>query len=345
MEFFTLQWQDGAVVMLDQTKLPGEEIYRVYRSPEEVAMAIKTMVIRGAPAIGVAGAFGMALAAQRSQAKNLADFFAELDSAAAFLISQRPTAVNLAWAVKRIQSFYRSQKDSSLLVLQNKILEEAMRIFEEDVRMCRQMGEQGASLIEAGKTYLTHCNAGALATAGEGTALSLFYEAQRQAKSFKVLSSETRPFLQGARLTCWELMKNGIDVTLITDNMVAHLMKLGKIDGVVTGSDRIAANGDVANKIGTYGVAVLAKQHGIPFYVVAPSSTVDLHTESGVDIPIEEREEREVTAFFGTPTAPKGIKAFNPAFDVTPNHLVEAIVTEKGIVRPPYSVNLRKQQG
>jgi len=345
MEFFTLQWQDGAVVMLDQTKLPGEEIYRVYRSPEEVAMAIKTMVIRGAPAIGVAGAFGMALAAQRSQAKNLADFFAELDSAAAFLISQRPTAVNLAWAVKRIQSFYRSQKDSSLLVLQNKILEEAMRIFEEDVRMCRQMGEQGASLIEAGKTYLTHCNAGALATAGEGTALSLFYEAQRQAKSFKVLSSETRPFLQGARLTCWELMKNGIDVTLITDNMVAHLMKLGKIDGVVTGSDRIAANGDVANKIGTYGVAVLAKQHGIPFYVVAPSSTVDLHTESGVDIPIEEREEREVTAFFGNPTAPKGIKAFNPAFDVTPNHLVEAIVTEKGIVRPPYSVNLRKQQG
>ncbi|MCE9625734.1 MAG: S-methyl-5-thioribose-1-phosphate isomerase [Deltaproteobacteria bacterium] len=342
MNFFTLQWQDGSVVMIDQRKLPNEEIYNTYRTPEEVAAAIKTMVIRGAPAIGVAGAFGMALAANNSQAKDREAFFAEMDLVAEMLISQRPTAVNLPWAVRRIQNFYRNQKDTNLLVLQNKILEEALRIFDEDVRMCRQMGENGAPLIEEGKTYLTHCNAGALATAGEGTALSLFYEAQRRGKKFKVIASETRPFLQGARLTAWELGKNGIDVTLVTDNMVGHLMRLGKIDGAVVGSDRIVANGDVANKIGTYGVAVLAKHHGIPLYVVAPSSTVDFDTTDGSKIPIEERPDEEVTAFFGTPSAPAGVKVFNPAFDVTPHELVEAIVTEKGIARAPYSQNLKK---
>jgi len=342
MNFFTLQWQDGAVVMIDQRKLPNQEVYNTYRSTEEVAQAIKTMVVRGAPAIGVAGALGMALAANNSQAKSHEAFFTEMDKAAELLISQRPTAVNLPWAVRRVQNFYRSQKDNNLLVLQNKILEEALRIFEEDVRMCRKMGENGAPLIEAGKTYLTHCNAGALATAGEGTALSLFYEAQRRGKKFQVISSETRPFLQGARLTSWELGKNGVDVTLITDNMVGHLMRLGKIHGVVVGSDRIVANGDVANKIGTYGVAVLAKQHKIPFYVVAPSSTIDFATPDGSRIPIEERPEEEVTAFFGTPTAPAGIKVLNPAFDVTPNELVEAIVTEKGIARAPFSENLQK---
>jgi len=328
--------------MIDQRKLPNEEIYNTYRTAEEVAAAIKTMVIRGAPAIGVAGAFGMALAANNSQAKDREAFFAEMDLVAEMLISQRPTAVNLPWAVRRIQNFYRNQKDTNLLVLQNKILEEALRIFDEDVRMCRQMGENGAPLIEEGKTYLTHCNAGALATAGEGTALSLFYEAQRRGKKFKVIASETRPFLQGARLTAWELGKNGIDVTLVTDNMVGHLMRLGKIDGAVVGSDRIVANGDVANKIGTYGVAVLAKHHGIPLYVVAPSSTVDFDTTDGSKIPIEERPDEEVTAFFGTPSAPAGVKVFNPAFDVTPHELVEAIVTEKGIARAPYSQNLKK---
>ncbi|MFO1464659.1 MAG: S-methyl-5-thioribose-1-phosphate isomerase [bacterium] len=342
MNFFTLQWQDGAVVMIDQRKLPNEEVYNTYRTPEEVAQAIKTMVVRGAPAIGVAGALGMALAANNSKAKSHEEFFAEMDRVAELLISQRPTAVNLPWAVRRVQNFYRSQKDTGLLVLQNKILEEALRIFEEDVRMCLKMGENGAPLIEEGKTYLTHCNAGALATAGEGTALSLFYEAQRRGKKFKVISSETRPFLQGARLTSWELSKNGIDVTLITDNMVGHLMRLGKIHGVVVGSDRIVANGDVANKIGTYGVAVLAKHHGIPLYVVAPSSTVDFNSPDGAHIPIEERPDEEVTAFFGTPSAPAGIKVFNPAFDVTPHELVEAIVTEKGIARAPYSETLKK---
>jgi len=342
MNFFTLQWQDGAVVMIDQRKLPNHEVYNTYRSHEEVAEAIQTMVVRGAPAIGVAGALGMALASNNSRAKNHEEFFAEMDRAADLLISQRPTAVNLPWAVKRIQNFYRKEKDSSLLVLQNKILEEALRVFEEDVVMCRQMGEKGAPLIEEGKTYLTHCNAGALATAGEGTALSVFYEAQRRGKKFKVIASETRPFLQGARLTAWELSKNGIDVTLVTDNMVAHLMRLGKIHGAVVGSDRIVANGDVANKIGTYGVAVLARHHGIPLYVVAPSSTVDFETPDGSHIPIEQRPEEEVTAFFGTPSAPAGIKVFNPAFDVTPHELVEAIVTEKGIARAPYAENLKK---
>jgi methylthioribose-1-phosphate isomerase len=208
--------------------------------------------------------------------------------------------------------------------------------------MCREMGGHGAELIEDGKTYLTHCNAGALATAGQGTALSLFYEAANQGKRFKVIASETRPFLQGSRLTCWELMKNGIDVTLITDNMVAHLMKQGKIHGVITGSDRIVANGDVTNKIGTYGVALLAREHGIPFYVVAPSSTVDFNTATGSEVLIEERPREEVTCFFGHPSAPEGVGVFNPAFDVTPHPLVKAIVTEKGIARAPYQENLKK---
>ncbi len=345
MNFFTLKWQDDAVVMIDQRRLPQEEIYNSYRSAAEVAVAIKTMVIRGAPAIGVAGAFGMALAARGSAAKDLKRFIEEMEDVADLLISQRPTAVNLAWAVRRIQNFYRSHPDVSLPILQKKILEEAQKIFAEDVEMCRQMGRHGAALIEDGKSYLTHCNAGALATAGRGTALSVFYEAAEQGKKFQVYSSETRPFLQGARLTCWELKKCGIDVTLVTDNMVAHLMKLKKVHGVVTGSDRIAANGDVANKIGTYGVAILAKHHGLPFYVVAPSSTVDLATPSGKEIPIEERPEDEVTSFNGKASAPEGIRVFNPAFDVTPNELVTAIVTEKGIVKPPFADKLKSSDG
>jgi methylthioribose-1-phosphate isomerase len=342
MNFFTLKWDNGKVVMIDQRRLPNEEIYLSYSTAEEVAHAIKQMVIRGAPAIGVAGAFGMALAANSSKALHGEKFIREMDAAAELLISQRPTAVNLPWAVQRIQKVYHAEKDLSLSLLQKKIFEEAMAIFHEDVQMCLDMGTHGASLIENGKTYLTHCNAGALATAGEGTALSIFYEAARQGKKFKVLASETRPFLQGARLTAWELMKNKIDVTLITDNMVGYSMQQGKIHGVVTGSDRIVANGDVANKIGTYAAAVLAKHHSIPFYVVAPSSTVDLKMKSGLEIPIEERGNEEVTSFFGTPTAPQGVQVFNPAFDVTPHQLVEAIVTEKGIIRAPYSENLKK---
>jgi methylthioribose-1-phosphate isomerase len=342
MKFFTIQWQDDAVVMIDQRLLPKSEVYNTYRTVAEVARAIKDMVIRGAPAIGVAGALGMALAAQNSQATHYEAFCREMDETAELLIRQRPTAVNLPWAVQRIQSHYRGQKDTPLPQLQARILEAAKEIFQEDVRMCREMGGHGAELIEDGKTYLTHCNAGALATAGQGTALSLFYEAANQGKRFKVIASETRPFLQGSRLTCWELMKNGIDVTLITDNMVAHLMKQGKIHGVITGSDRIVANGDVTNKIGTYGVALLAREHGIPFYVVAPSSTVDFNTATGSEVLIEERPREEVTCFFGHPSAPEGVGVFNPAFDVTPHPLVKAIVTEKGIARAPYQENLKK---
>lgn len=342
MNFFTLKWQDGKVAMIDQRVLPRQEIYLTYTKPEEVAQAIKTMVVRGAPAIGVAGAFGMALAAQNSQAESFEDFAEEMNQAAELLISQRPTAVNLPWAVQRIQKIYHQASEKSLETLQKAILDEALQVFEEDVSMCEQMGRFGADLIEDGKTYLTHCNAGALATAGQGTALSVFYEAAKQGKKFKVYSSETRPFLQGARLTCWELKKNGIDVTLITDNMVAHLMKLGKIHGVVTGSDRIVANGDVANKIGTYGAAILAKHHQIPFYVVAPSSTVDFAMRMGHEIPIEERDQEEVTALFGNPVAPEGVAAFNPAFDVTPHELVAAIVTERGIARAPYEESLKE---
>jgi len=328
--------------MIDQRKLPQEETYQTYRTPDEVGQAIKDMVIRGAPAIGVAGAYGMALGAQNSRAESLSDFLRELDQIAEMLISQRPTAVNLPWAVRRIQEIYQSQPDQELNGIRDRILDEAQQVFEEDVAMCRSMGQHGAQLIEEGKTYLTHCNAGALATAGQGTALSVFYEAAAAGKRFKVIASETRPFLQGARLTCWELLKNNIDVTLITDNMVGHFMKQGIIDGVVTGSDRIVANGDVANKIGTYGVAVLAKEHGIPFFVVAPSSTVDFESQTGAEIPIEQRPEGEVTSFFGTPSAPQGVKVLNPAFDVTPHHLVEAIVTEKGIARIPFEENLKK---
>ncbi len=345
MNFFTLKYENDSVIMIDQRRLPTEEIYLTFHRPEEVADAIKTMVVRGAPAIGVAGAFGMALAAKHSQAKDPPSFLKEMDQTADLLIQQRPTAVNLPWAVNRIKKLYHSIKDKNLASLQEKIIQEAFAIYEEDVEMCLQMGRYGSSLIEEGKSYLTHCNAGALATAGEGTALSVFYEAARKGKKFKVYSSETRPFLQGARLTCWELKKNGIDVTLITDNMAAHLMKLGKLSGVITGSDRIVANGDVANKIGTYGLAILAKHHNIPFYVVAPSSTVDLDLPDGSHIPIEERPHEEVTHFFGTPSAPEAVPAINPAFDVTPHALVNAIVTEKGIVYPPYDKNLKMNLG
>ncbi|MCP5468286.1 MAG: S-methyl-5-thioribose-1-phosphate isomerase [Deltaproteobacteria bacterium] len=342
MNFFTLQWQDSSVVMIDQRKLPREEIYLSFRTPEEVGQAIKDMVVRGAPAIGVAAAFGMALAAQNSEAPNHEVFFKEMDEAAKMLISQRPTAVNLSWAVQRIQNFYRSKQDLPLLTLQNMILEEALAIFEEDCNMCIDMGVHGSELIKLGNSYLTHCNAGALATAGRGTALSVFYEAKDQHKKFKVYSCETRPFLQGARLTCWELMKNNVDVTLITDNMAAHMMQKGKIHGVVVGSDRIVANGDVANKIGTYGLAVLAKAHQIPFYVVAPTSTIDLETQEGSQVEIEERPIEEVTHFFGTASAPENVKVFNPAFDITPHDLVTAIVTEKGILYPPFKESLKK---
>lgn len=342
MNFYSVQWQDNSVVMLDQRKLPHEEIYHHFNQVEEVAQAIKDMVIRGAPAIGVAAAFGMALTAQNSQAGSHEEFIHEMNGAAQLLISQRPTAVNLAWAVQRILDFIQKHRALSLLSLQNHILEEALSIYEEDCNMCLDMGVHGAKLIELGKSYLTYCNTGALATAGRGTALAVFYEAAYQRKKFKVFACETRPFLQGARLTCWELLKNNIDTTLITDNMVAYLMRTGKIHGVFVGSDRIVANGDVANKIGTYGVALAAQAHNVPFYVVAPSSTIDLATENGSLISIEERDPAEITSFFGTASAPENVKVCNPAFDITPHELVTAIITEKGIIKAPYREQLKK---
>ncbi|MBI2335401.1 MAG: S-methyl-5-thioribose-1-phosphate isomerase [Deltaproteobacteria bacterium] len=324
LKFKTLEWKNNQLILLDQRKLPAQEIYHTYQTYQEVGLAIKDMVVRGAPAIGVAAGYAMALAALKSE---------DLQQAATYLKSTRPTAVNLAWAVERILKL----KPKNLQV----ILNEAKAIEAEDIEMCRLMGKWGAELIENGKTYLTHCNAGALATAGQGTALSVFYEAKRQGKTFQVISSETRPYLQGARLTCWELSKNGIHTSLITDNMVAHLMKLGKIHGVFVGSDRIAANGDVANKIGTYGVATLAKAHAIPFYAVAPTSTIDLKTPSGEQIIIEERHPEEVTHLNGIPIAPAEINVFNYSFDVTPHELLSAIITEKGVAKKPFSEKLQ----
>lgn len=333
MEFHTLKFENDHLELIDQTRLPNEEIYLQYKKGDDVALAIKNMIVRGAPAIGVTAAYALVLYANELFTSDTLLYKNTLDQKAEHLISMRPTAVNLSWAVRRIQKIYQNLDHTE--EIQNSILAEASKIDEEDKAMCIAMGKFGAEFIEVGKTYLTHCNAGALATAGQGTALSVFYEAKKAGKQFRVISSETRPFLQGARLTSWELCKNGIDTTLITDNMVAHLMSLGKIDGIVVGSDRIAANGDVANKIGTYALGCLAEKHKIPLYVVAPTSTVDLQTACGKDIEIEERPWQEVTSFFGTATCPSEVKVFNPAFDVTPFPLVTAIISEKGVAKKP----------
>ncbi len=341
MQFKTLYFENNTLYLLDQRKLPHEALYLSYQDYQQAGLAIKDMVVRGAPAIGVAAAYAMALAVLHPPQQNLEKLPNYLDDAAKYLISMRPTAVNLAWAVKRIQKIYFQEKFNSLLELQNKILNEATLIETEDIAMCKAMGEHGSQFIENGKTYLTHCNAGALATAGIGTALALFYTAHQQDKKFKVIADETRPYLQGARLTTWELQQSHIDVKLICDNSAAYLMQLGKIHGVVVGSDRIAANGDVANKIGTYNVALLAKAHNIPFYVVAPTSTIDLQTASGKDIPIEERPKEEVTQFFGHSCAPQSMEVYNFSFDVTPAELVTAIISEKGVAKFPFSEKLK----
>ena len=341
----TVEWTDEGVRMLDQRILPMEEKYLMLRSYEEVADAIKKMVVRGAPAIGVSAAMGLALGARQSVGTSLADLEFDFDYMCDVMSQTRPTAVNLFWAIERMRETFRRAKAETLTVEEAKerLVAEARRIFDEDIKANRSLGRFGGELIADGSTVLTHCNAGALATAGDyGTALGVIRGARDAGKRVAVIADETRPFLQGARLTAWELAKDEIPVTLITDNMAGHVMKQGKVDAVVVGADRIAANGDTANKIGTYMVAVLARQHDIPFYVAAPVSTLDLTLQTGEEIPIEERDRREVTHMRDYQLAPDGIEVQNPAFDVTPNELIAAIITDKGVARPPYTESLRK---
>ncbi|MEZ5398059.1 MAG: S-methyl-5-thioribose-1-phosphate isomerase [Bryobacteraceae bacterium] len=342
----TIEWisRDGrpAVVMIDQTKLPRETVYVECGDYLEVASAIRTMVIRGAPAIGVAAAMGMAIGALRADGDDLDRAIEEIG---ATLAATRPTAVNLFWAIDRMKALYAALRGQPAEAIRARMIEEAQRIKDEDVAICRQLGAHGAALVPDGKTVLTHCNAGALATAGYGTALGVIRAAVEAGKSIDVFADETRPFLQGARLTAWELQQDDIPTTVITDNMAGHFLKSGRIGCVVVGADRIAANGDVANKVGTYSVAVLAKENGVPFYVAAPISTLDLTLESGEQIPIEQRAANEVTEVFGVPVAPAGIRVENPAFDVTPSRYVTAIITERGVARAPYEESLRRIAG
>jgi methylthioribose-1-phosphate isomerase len=339
----TIDWHDDAIVMIDQRKLPTEEAFVRCRTAQDVARAIKSMVIRGAPAIGVAASMGIALGVRNSKATGTQRLAAEFSKLCDLMAATRPTAVNLFWAVERMKRTFAAAAEAGASVAEIKaqLETEARRIHDEDVESCRAMGGHGASLIAEGARILTHCNAGALATAGYGSALGVVRAAVEQGKHITVLADETRPFLQGSRLTAWELSREGIETTVITDSMSGSLMRDNQIDVVVVGADRIAANGDVANKIGTYTVAVLAKEHGLPFYVVAPTSTIDLATPDGARIPIEERNEREVTHLGAARLTPEGVRVRNPAFDITPHRLVTAIVTETGVFRPPYAESLR----
>ncbi len=330
MKFKTLDWIDGALHMMDQRLLPNKVENVVLHTFEEVSESIKNLTVRGAPAIGVAAAYGMALAANRPELTE-EDFSNEMERAAALLRASRPTAVNLAWAVNRMLDVMEENGEKTLPEMRQLAVQEAMKIHREDALMCSKIGTNGANLLSDGMTILTHCNAGALATAGMGTALAVIYAAAAQGKKLKVYADETRPILQGARLTMWELMQEGIDATLITDNTAASVFAAGKIDAVVVGADRIAANGDVANKIGTYNVAVLAAYHGVPFYVAAPRSTFDMSLSDGSRIPIEERSPDEVVQIGGQRIAPEGAKTHTPAFDVTPVQLITAIISDEGV--------------
>jgi len=338
----TIDWQDDAIVMIDQRKLPGAEIYVRCQTAREVARAIKAMVIRGAPAIGVAAAMGIALGASKSKATGTKKFAAEFQKTCDLMAATRPTAINLFWAIERMKRCFAKAAGAGAAVdeIKVKLAAEARLIHDEDVESCRSIGRHGAALVPDGARILTHCNAGALATAGYGTALGIIRAAVEQGKTISVFADETRPFLQGARLTAWELVRDGIPTTVITDNMAGALMRKGEIDLVVLGADRIAANGDVANKVGTYSVAVLAREHGLPFYSAAPLSTIDLSTPDGDAIPIEERGAREVTHIGATRLAPAGAAVRNPAFDVTPARLITAIITERGVLHPPFSESL-----
>jgi methylthioribose-1-phosphate isomerase len=337
----TLRWRNNQLEMIDQRCLPGVIQYLSYSDAQTVAEGIQKMVVRGAPAIGVAAAYGVALEAQKSVSLNRADFNKRMAQSFEVLAASRPTAVNLFWALNRMRDLFSKASQSENVLAARLLLDEAHAIYNEDIEINKKMGTFGASILDDGMCILTHCNAGALATAGHGTALGVIRSAVAKGKKITVFADETRPFLQGARLTAWELSEDGIDTTLITDNMSGHFMKSGEIDAVIVGTDRVAANGDVANKIGTYMVAVLAKAHNIPFYVACPMSTIDLSIPSGDDIPIEERCSNEVTGYGDIRWAPENIQVRNPSFDVTPARLVTALITEKGIVYSPSDEKLK----
>jgi methylthioribose-1-phosphate isomerase len=338
----TLEWTERGVRFIDQTKLPTEEVYVDCTTYEEVADVIRNMVVRGAPAIGVAAAMGIALGVKNSKAESAGDLKRDFDHICDVIGKTRPTAVNLFWAIRRMQQKFETLRMHPVQQIKQALIEEARRMHAEDIAINRAMGRHGSALMPASGGVLTHCNAGALATAGYGTALGVIRAAIEDGKKIHVYADETRPFLQGSRLTAWELMKDGIPTTVISDNMSGAMMRQGKIGAVIVGADRIAANGDVANKIGTYTVAVLAKEHNIPFYVAAPISTIDLATPDGSKIPIEQRNPAEVTHIAGKAIAPDGVGVENPAFDVTPAKYVTAIVTERGIARPPYDESLAR---
>jgi len=341
----TLEWTDSGVRFIDQTKLPTEERHVTCRTCEQVADAIRNMVVRGAPAIGVAAAMGIALGVKNSKAETVGELKQELDRCCEMVGKTRPTAVNLFWAIRRMQDKFESLRIRPLQQIKQALIEEAQRMHAEDIAANQAMGRLGAMLMPASGGVLTHCNAGALATCGYGTALGVIRAAVEQGKKIHVYADETRPFLQGSRLTAWELMKDGIPTTVISDNMAGAMMKAGRIGAIVVGADRIAANGDVANKIGTYTIAVLAKEHNVPFYVAAPFSTIDLETADGSKIPIEQRNPKEVTHIAGKQMVPEGVEVENPAFDVTPAKYVTAIVTERGIARAPYGESLARLAG
>ncbi len=341
MPFPPLKFENNSLKLLDQRLLPAKEVWVTCRTSRDVHQAIKIMIVRGAPAIGVTAGYGLYLGVKNLKGTRK-DFFKNLEAEALFLKTARPTAVNLSNVIDEILISLRKSKESTVQALQRDVLAEARRAHLEDDHLCRAMGFHGAKLLKTGDCVLTHCNAGGLATSGYGTALGVIYAAVADGKKISVVADETRPLLQGARLTAWELSKSKIPSTLICDNMAASLMRTGKIDRVIVGADRIAANGDTANKIGTYGVAVLAQKHKIPFYVAAPKTTFDFKIKKGAGIPIEERQPEEITEGFGRRTAPQGMRVWNPAFDVTPHELVTAFITEAGVLKPPFAASFKK---
>lgn len=341
----TIAWKDDQVVMIDQTKLPEKLVLHRCATAQQMAEAIRSMRIRGAPAIGIAAAYGAVLGLQDSSATTFAEFRKEMERVMALMRSTRPTAVNLSWALGRLGSAAEKFKDAPLAEIKRALLREAQAIHQEDARLCRRIGENGQALVKDGARVLTHCNAGRLATGGIGTALGILYVAHQGGKRISVYADETRPLWQGARLTAWELMEEGIPVTLICDNAAAWLLAQGRVDFALVGADRIAANGDVANKIGTYNLAVLCEKHGLPLYVAAPSSTFDFHIANGHDIPIEERRAEEVTEICGRNLAPSGVAVYSPAFDVTPANLISAIITEESVFTQPYHISLSGMKG
>ena len=337
----TVEWTEDGVCFIDQTKLPTEEVYVTCKTYQEVADAIRTMIVRGAPAIGVTAGMGVALGVRESQATSKEELKREFSQICEVIGATRPTAVNLFWGIRRMQQKFAEVSDQPIPAIKQALVAEAKRMHAEDIASNQAMGQHGAVLLPSSGGVLTHCNAGALATAGYGTALGVVRAAHDAGKTIEVFADETRPFLQGSRLTAWELHKDRIPVTVIADNMAATVLSQNKIDCVVVGTDRTAANGDVANKIGTYPLAVMARRHGVPFYVAAPLSSIDLDCPDGAAIPIEERSGRELTEYGGKQLTPKGVRTFNPAFDVTPAELVTAIITERGVAYPPYTESLR----